>query len=177
MGFVYLFLTSGTEDIYVAAVDIPVYHQITQSDVREKTVDQRDIPRHAVRKRAVLVGRYTLKAVRQDEPFQASKLGPLLPKRSLRKPIVALPFTPETTLGGQLANGDLVDVLLSGNATNIPPRADRTINNVRTLDIVEDGPNPAVIVTMTQLGVRKLAAVRGSSTVIVLVRTQPYEGP
>jgi len=174
-GVAYLVLTSGNEEVYVADVDLPAYHQIAQSDVRVKSVDRADVPADAVRERATLVGRYTLTATSQDQPFQVTKLGPLLPEQSLQGPITALPSSSETTMGGQLARGDVVDILLSRNGTADPPLTNRKVSGARVLDIIE-GPKAAVIVAITPLSIEDLMAARGSSTVVV-VRVQPYAGP
>lgn len=176
-GVLYLTLTSGTERVYVAAVDLPAYHQLTQADLRLMPVDRRQIPPDAVpeRDRDMLLGRYTTTALRQDQPLHINLLGPRLPIGAIECSIVALPWNPETNLGGRLARGDRVDILLSPNGPAQGLILGRRIAGVLVIDLV-DGPNASVIVAMTQADVDEFMAGRGSSTVFV-ARTRPYVGP
>lgn len=176
-GVLYLTLTSGTEGVYVAAVDLPAYHQLTQADLRLTPVDRRRIPPGAVseRDRDTLLGRYTTTALRQDQPIQINVVGPRLPIGAIESSIVALPWNPETSMGGRLARGDRVDILLSPNGPALGPTLGRRIGGVLVLDLVE-GSNASVIVAMTQADVDEFMAARGGSTVLV-VRTRPYVGP
>jgi hypothetical protein len=176
-GVLYLTLTSGTEEVYMAAVDLPAYHQLTQADLRPMAVDRRTIPPGAVteRDRDTLLGRYTTTALRQDRPLQLDMVGPRLPIDAIESSIVALPWNPETSMGGRLARGDRVDILLSPNGPAQGPILGRRIAGVLVLDLV-DGPNASVIVAMTQADVDEFIAARGSSTVLV-ARTRPYVGP
>ncbi|MGH8614771.1 MAG: SAF domain-containing protein [Gammaproteobacteria bacterium] len=173
-GVAYLNFTSGAEEVYVADVDLPAYHQITERDVEIKPVDRHQLPADAVRDRDTLLGRYTLASIRQDQPFQSGQLGPRLPDAIIDKPIVALPWSPETTIGGRLARGDRVDILLSSN--NIGAQAAGSkLTNVLVLDVI-DGKNAAVIVAISASSIGELAAARGSSTIVV-VRVRPYGAP
>ena len=174
-GLSFLTFTGGTDEVYVAAVDLPAYHQLTQADIRLMPVDRRQVPPGAVHERDTLLGRYTMTAARQDQPFQISLVGPRLQIGPRENSIVALPSSPETTVGGRLARGDRVDILLSPNSAAKDAASARRIVGVLVLDLI-DGPNAAVIVAMTQWEVNELMAGRGNSTVIV-VRTQPYLGP
>ncbi len=168
-GVGYLTITSGTEEIYVAAADLPAYQQLTQADVRVHGMNQRDIPDDAVRDRNALIGRYTLTATEADRPFRTGSLGPRLPARSIQSAVVALPATPETSLGGRLARGDRVDVLLS--------REDEPATEIRLADVlVLDIVNSAIVVATAPRDAARFATARGSSTIVV-VRTKPYAGP
>lgn len=158
----------------MADVDLPAYHQITERDVEIKPVDRHQLPADAVRDRDTLLGRYTLASIRQDQPFQSSQLGPRLPDAAIiDKPIIALPWSPETTIGGRLARGDRVDILLSSNngAQTTGPK----ITNVSVLDVI-DGKGAAVIVAIPASSVDGFTAARGSSTIVV-VRVRPYGTP
>ncbi len=177
-GVVYLIFTSGTSLVYVAGVDIPAYHQIVQADLRLAPVDRRKTPpdAYAADQRDVLVGRYTTTAVHQDKPFRAEELGPRLPLNSLRDSVLALPMTSETTLGGRLARGDLIDILLSANGSDDGARRPgQRIAGARVLDLTA-GPNAAVVVEVTSTSVTQFVAVRGSSTLTV-ARTRAYSEP
>jgi Flp pilus assembly protein CpaB len=172
IGIGYLTFTTGTEDVYVAAMDLPAYHQITQADLRVWPVQRHDVPDGAVRSRDALLARYTLTAMRAERPFQLTALGPRLPERSIVSAMVALPSTPETTLGGRLARGDRVDVVLSPNDHS---GVGQRLTDVLVLDVI-DGANAAVVVTVDQPAALTLAAARGSSTITV-IRRVPYAGP
>lgn len=176
-GLSYLTFTSGTEAVYVADIDLPAYHQLTQDDIRLAAVDRRRVPPDSVHEgdRDRLLGRYTTIAVQQDQPFQINLVGPRLSIGAIKSSIVAIPWSPETSIGGRLARGDQVDILLSPNqpAKDAPPA--RRIAEVLVLDLV-DGPNASVIVAMAPTDVDELMARRGSSTVLV-VRTRPYVDP
>jgi len=171
-GVTYLTITSGTEYVYVADVDLPAYHQLTQDDLRLVGVDRRRVPADAVRERDrdTLLDRYTTTNLRQSQPVQLSQLGPRLPAGAIGSFVVALPSTPETTVGGRLARGDRVDVLLSAN--ELVQSAATRLTGVLVLDVV-DGPDASVVVAVAPRGVDELAARRGSSMVIV-VRTRAY---
>lgn len=169
LGVGYLTITSGTEEIYVAAGDLPAYRQLTQADVRRLAVNRRDVPDDAVRDRNALIGCFTLTATDADQPFRTGSLGPRLPARSIKPAVIALPATPESTLGGRLARGDRVDVLLSREDG---PAGGTRLVNVLVLDIV----NSAVVVATTPADAATFATARGSSTIVV-VRTNPYAGP
>lgn len=169
LGVGYLTVTSGTEEVYVAAADLPAYRQLTQADVRVLAVNRRDVPDDASHNREALIGRYTLTATDADRPFRTEQLGPRLAPRAIRAAVVALPATPETTLGERLARGDRVDVLLSSKDE---PAAESRLTDVLVLDIV----NSAVVVATTPSDAGTFAAARGSSAIVV-VRTNPYSGP
>lgn len=169
LGVGYLTVTSGTTDVYVAAEDLPAYRQLTQADVRVLAVNRRDVPDDAAHDRNALIGRYTLTATDADRPFRTGQLGPRLAPRAIRSAVVALPATPETTLGERLARGDRVDVLMSSKDE---PATELRLTDVLVLDIV----NSAVVVATTPSDAGTFAAARGSSAIVV-VRTNPYSGP
>ena len=177
-GLSYLTFTSGTEGVYVAAVDLPAYHQLTQADIRLMPVDRLQVPSGAVHEsdRDTLLGRYITTAVRQDRPLQINLVGPRLPIGAIESSIVALPWNSETSMGGRLARGDRIDILLSPNEPpQDPPTSALRIPGALVLDLVY-GPSSSVIVTMTRSDVDKLMTGRGSSTIVV-VRTRSYVGP
>jgi Flp pilus assembly protein CpaB len=175
-GIAYLSFTSGAEEVYVADGDLPAYHQITERDVEIKLVDRHRLSADAVRDRDTLLGRYTLASIRQDQPFQSGQLGPHLPEATITdKAIVALPWSPETAIGGRLARGDRVDILLSSNNNPGAQAAGLKLTNVLVLDVI-DGKNAAVIVAIPASSIDGFAAARGSSTIVV-VRVRPYGVP
>lgn len=172
-GLLYLTLTHNTEDVYVAAHDLPAYHQIVEDDIRLSPLPSGSLPNDSVRERDVVLGRYTLATVRQDRPFQRSGLGPKLAIGSLDAPLLALKADAETTMGGRMALGDRVDVLFSALNVSVP-QATRRLTNVLVVDIV-DGSNGAVIVAVNPSQEDDLAAARGASTVL-FVRIRPSAG-
>lgn len=70
-GFLFLQSTRMPVKVYVAARDLPAFHQIEPLDVRQAEVPGDRVPEYAVRNRDSLLGRYTLAPLRQDKPFDA----------------------------------------------------------------------------------------------------------
>ncbi|MFI6325190.1 SAF domain-containing protein [Nonomuraea sp. NPDC050556] len=167
----YLFLREGDQvRVFVAAHDLPAFHQITQLDVRQATVEAGSVPGDAVRNRDGLVGRYTLAAVRQDRPYRRSELGPLLKPGALDKlSFVATEASPVSTLGGRLARGDRVDVLLSPTDPDATPGR---LPEVLVVDVAKE----SVVLAVTGKNARTLLRARGSSTV-ALLRVGAYVAP
>jgi Flp pilus assembly protein CpaB len=164
-GVAYLVLDKDTEVVYVAARDLPAYHQLTRDDVRMTTVRARDVPQDAIRDQRVLLDRYTLAAIRRGQPYGQARLGPRLAAGSLAGPLVALRADAETTMGGRITQGDRVDVVMS----------ESTIRDALVVDVV-DGPNAAVILRVPASEVADVAPVRGDDGPVI-VRTRPYSGP
>ncbi len=82
--------------------------------MRRDDVRAPEVPGHAVTVRDAVLGRYTLAAQRQDEPFDSTKLGLAVSAKALeRRRVVGLPGTPADVLNGRLTRGDRVDLLLS----------------------------------------------------------------
>jgi Flp pilus assembly protein CpaB len=172
IGYVYLRSARHLVAIYVAARDLPVYYQITQSDVESVSVPAGQIPTRAVLDRADLVDHYTLRAVPQGGAFNKQLLGPrLLPGVLDRVVLVGLESSAQTTLGGELANGDRVDILLSATGASESQRP-VTMNGVLVL-AVQHG---AVIVAVSAADERLLACRLGTSQLAV-VRTGAYSEP
>jgi Flp pilus assembly protein CpaB len=171
-GVLYLTLSGGTERVYLAARDLPAYHQLTQADVRTAEVPRGEVPADAVRDRDALLGRYTLLAAQQDRPYQGSQLGPKLPDGALDRPLVAVKAVAETTMGGRLSRGDRVDVVLPPSQNG--PAAVR-LADVLVVDTV-GGPDAALILGINPAQENELPAVRGAVGPVI-VRTHPYAGP
>jgi Flp pilus assembly protein CpaB len=160
--------------VYVATWDIPAYHQIVERDVRRTRVNANEMPTGTVRDRDVLLGRYTLTPLGQDKPYTRAKLGPVLPSGALEGlGLVAFEASAETTLGGNLARGDRVDVLLS---VTDPASASGSgkLNGVLVLDIRATGTaNQALVLALTTRNQKALLTRLGRSRIMV-VRTSPY---
>lgn len=173
------YLTSGENrtEIYVAAVDLPAYHQLTQADVRKKSVSARDLPESATTERDALLGRYTLSYTRQEEPLRLNHLGPRLDPQAISGSILALPANSETTLGAQLGRGDIVDVLLSPKSETAigQPATSRRIDGILVLDTTPP-PNKALIVAVDPTMTDDLLVARGYSMVSI-IRVRAYAGP
>jgi Flp pilus assembly protein CpaB len=174
-GLLYLLFSQPSEQVYVASVELPPYHQLVQRDLRLAQVDRRNLPDDAVheRERDTLIGRYTTVNVGQDQPIGISVTGPRIAVGAIGATVVALPSTPETNLGGKLRRGDRVDILVSPTAKDAPPAL--RIDRVLVLDLTS-GPQAAVIVTMTSEEADQFMIRRGTST-LSIARTEPYVGP
>jgi Flp pilus assembly protein CpaB len=161
-GIVYLALDRNTEPVYVAVRDLPAYHQLTADDLRLADIRA---PADAIRDQHVLVGHYTLVPIEHDRPFQSPRLGPRLAAGALTGPLIAVRAAAETTMGGRLARGDRVDVVLP----------DSRLPDALVVDIV-DGTNAAVILQVPADDVAGVAAVRRADGPVIM-RTRPYSGP
>ncbi|GAB3425700.1 hypothetical protein GCM10027569_63800 [Flindersiella endophytica] len=171
IGFTYLSVTSDEKQIYVAARDIPPYHQLTQADLRLASRSRREVPKKAVEegKRNDLLGAYTLSALGQDKPFSTSMVGPHVPDGSLDgRVMVALAASPETALGGRLGRGDRVDVLLSSEA----PTDSVRLNDVLVVDVLDTKRGDSVV-----LGIKSsdedhlLTGYAGSKVLVIRVKS------
>lgn len=172
-GTLYLANVRRTIDAYVAATDLPAYHQIEERDLRRTAVSTGEVPGDPVLDKDAVIGRYTLAPERQDQPLRRSSLGPTLAIGALdRLGIVALDRDAETSVGGTVRPGDRVDVLLSSTAPG--PAAGRVLSNVLVLD-VRDTP-AAVVLAVSVAQEQQLSVARGSSHPI-LVRRVPYRRP
>jgi len=100
--------------MYTAARDLPAYHFIREDDVRRDEIRSSELPDHAVTARDALLRHYTVNSISQDDPFDSTKLGPIVDEQALeRRSVVGLSGSSADVLNGKLARGDLVDVLLS----------------------------------------------------------------
>ncbi|MEV4260554.1 SAF domain-containing protein [Kribbella sp. NPDC049584] len=171
-GGLYLSLTSGTTQIYVADVDLPAYHQLTQDDLELRAVERRRLPPDAVPEsaREGLLGRYTTRAVKQGQPLRTDSCGPQLRTGAIASAIVAMPWTAETSLGGQLARGDQVKVLFSPNEESTPEA--HHIVDALVVDLISGS---SVVLSVRPAEIALFAAQRGSSTVSI-VRVGAYHG-
>jgi Flp pilus assembly protein CpaB len=169
-GYIVLGWLRGTIEIYVATRDLPAFHQITQADVRKERVPQDNVPLDALRDRDGLLGRYMLKPLAQDRPFRKSVVGPLLKPDELHGlSFVAIEASPESTLGGRLARGDRVDVLLSATDADSPSVGLRDV-------LVVEVAREAVVIAVTPADSKALLKARGTSKV-ALVRVRAYTRP
>ncbi len=171
-GVLWLTVTNDTVNVYVAVRDLPVYHQVTSADVEATRVDARDVPEDAVRDGKALPGTYTLRPVPKGGTYLRGQLGPRLPGGTLDGPLVAVRAAPETTMGGRLARGDRVDVLLP--PVSGAPRG-KQLSGLLVVDIV-GGRDAAVILRARAADDLDLLALRRSDGPVV-VRTGPYSAP
>jgi Flp pilus assembly protein CpaB len=167
-GLIYLNLNksnNGSITIYVAAYDLPVYHQITQADIRPTTVSIGEVPSNAIRDQENLIDHYTLQAIAQGKAFNGNLIGPrLLPHALDGLVIIALDSSAETTLGNRLAKGDRVDILLSPTITGKSDQPER-LKNVLVIDIQSNSVTFAATAKdenylENQLGLSRVAVVR-----------------
>lgn len=177
LGAAYLTFGENRTEIYVAAVDLPAYHQLTQADVRKKSVSARELPEGATTERDALIGRYTLSWTMQEEPLRLNQLGPRLGPQAISGSVLALPANSETTLGARLGRGDIVDVLLSPQSDMAidPPATSRRIGGVLVLDTTPP-PNEALLVAVDPTMIDDLLVARGQSMVSI-IRVRAYAGP
>ncbi len=171
-GAAYLTYFPRTRTVYVAAVDLPAFHQLTEADVRKVDLSTKAIPAEPVIDRDSVLGRYTLAPVGQDAAMDKTKLGPVLVGGWLAsRRLVAVESSTETNLGGALARGDVVDVLLS------PTSAEGTAVTIDGVLVVDVRPAPpAVLIAVTQQQESRWMTLRGMSQVTI-ARVKPYQRP
>lgn len=177
-GALYLWKGAGTRYVYTATQDLPAYHQITELDVRRTAVRSAEAPTNAAAHRETLLGRYTLVAVNQDAPFDTSRLGPLLPRGRLTKArILAVGASPSNVIGGRLARGDLVNILLAQRHSNATQGG--RLPRVLVLDVPTGAEDPAqnvVILAISASNEDAFLAGAGDART-VLVRAAAYRRP
>jgi Flp pilus assembly protein CpaB len=164
-GFIYLKPNNGSVMIYVAAYDLPVYHQIMQADIRQAAVPIGEVPPNAAHDREDLIDHYTLQAVAQGKAFDGNLIGPRLLPRTLDGLVMtALNSSAETTLGNRLARGDRVDILLSPTMASKSEQPER-LKYVLVIDIQSNSVTFAVTTgdenyLENQLGLSRVAIAR-----------------
>jgi Flp pilus assembly protein CpaB len=169
-GFFYLRSANRLVTVYAAVTDLPPYQQIRRSDIAQIRIPTGAAPANAIVERAELLDHYTLQAIAPNEVFSEHLLGPKLTPGALHGLVfVALSSTSETSLGGQLARGDRVDILLSPTAASVPARSGKLADA-----IVVDVRRNAVILGITAANENLLQDSLGTSRlVLVLVRAYP----
>jgi len=174
-GFLYLSISREAHEIYVADRDLPAYHQIVEADLRRTTVTA--MPVNAIQSREVLLGRYTLVSIAQDEPYSREALGPVLRQGALDNlGLVAFQSSAETSLAGNLARGDRVDVLLSATDASATQTSAR-LAGVLVVDVRQtDNAKFALILAVSSDDQKVLLMGLGTSRLIV-VRTRVYARP
>lgn len=171
-GFLFLRAYPGNQLVWVAAADLPAFHQIAEPDIRPADKRRSDLPSKAVTNRNDLVGHYTLGPVEQGKVL-TTRVGPQLASGSLQRlRPVAINAGSETTLAGQLAAGDNVDLILSSTS------ADETSKSVtiRDLLVLDVPPARGLVLGMTTADELGLESGYGSSHLLV-VRTGTYARP
>lgn len=169
-GYLVLDFSRQPVTVYVASADLPAFCQVKQSDVRKSSISQSDLPPGTLRGRDALLGRYTLKQIKQDKPYTSAGMGPLLPTSALDKlSFVAIKSSTEVTLGGRLGRGDRIDVLLSATSKEF---SSEKMKNVLVIDLTKD----AVIIGVTASQAKTFMRLRGTARISV-VRTVAYSRP
>jgi flagella basal body P-ring formation protein FlgA len=169
-GAVYLALFPATERVVVAAVDLPKYHQIEESDLRSVELPTRSLPDGVVRDRDAVLGTYTLTRVHQDQPLDAGALGPELARDAFQNGVVVgIDANALSTAAGALAAGDKADTVL---APTTPGDASVIISGVVVLNVSEDG-----VVALVPRAQGSVLGERLGTSRAVLVRTEEYSRP
>ncbi len=123
IGYFYLQKYEIQNQVYlpVPARDLPAYHQIQTSDLKQQEYPDRTVSKTTLRKSTEILGRYTLTAIPKEKPLSQTQLSPKLdpPQAKLLADTVAIGIsaTPALVLGGNLQAGDVVDITLVSEAT------------------------------------------------------------
>ncbi|GII29131.1 SAF domain-containing protein [Planotetraspora mira] len=169
-GIVILIAARHPQKVYVATADLPAFHRVTERDIRLQEMPAEDLPQEPMNNPDSLVGRYTLAPLTKDKPFAESSLGPLLARTDLDGMLfTSIKATSETTLGGRLARGDHVNVLLS---TTAPDTTSAQLTNVLVVDVTRE----VVVVAITADESKTMLNALGTSHVSV-ARLRAYVRP
>jgi Flp pilus assembly protein CpaB len=169
VGAIYLWRGVGSTSVYTAARDLPAYHRIREQDVRRQDVRSSGLPDHAVTVRDAVVGHYTLGAVRQDDLFDSSKVGPVLNDQALdERHVIGLRGSLADVLNDQLAPGDRVDVLLSPRQRDAATRGVR-LHDVLVLDVEEarDPRSFVIVVAVSATDEQAMLRAAGSTRALI----------
>jgi hypothetical protein len=170
-GTLYLALRDRTVVVYGAAQDLPAYHQITEPEVRRLELDASDVPQRAVRERDLLIGHYTLRAVRQDKAIDGAQVGPELATGALAgRGIVGFAASSADVLDGAVARGDRVNLLFAK-----APAA--TLDGALVLDVRRGEGDNYVVVVAVGPGDRAALGASLETARPRLVRVSTYERP
>ncbi len=132
IGVLYL-RASSTELVWVFSRDVPAYHSIGQSDLREERVPRASIPDDVVTEREAITGTYTLAALDMGTPVTDELLGPSALGTDVDDYlVVALPAQPAQVLNGRVARGDVVELIFKPQIEDDPPVS---IEGVPVLDV------------------------------------------
>lgn len=160
--------------VYVAARDLPTYHQITAADVQKSNVRSDQVPSQATAHMSDLVGGYTLVPVQRGRALSLNELGPKLPVGTLAKQlVVGLPASVSDIGGGAVARGDRVDILLSSTAANHARNG--VLRGAVVLDVKPIGKQPSqfVIVCAFPASDEKILLAAGGTARIFVARVFP----
>lgn len=174
-GAIYLWQGVGSTSVYGAARDLPAFQRIEETDIRRVEVRSSAVPDHATTVRDALLGHYTVGPVRQDDPFDTSQLGPVLPEQTLDSArVIGLRASVADAVDGRLARGDQVDILLS-SPTVTRGRA-TSIRNAVVLDVIKRSTYYVLVFALTTAGESDLLRAGGRGRVF-FSRTAPFRRP
>jgi len=182
-GIVFVNYTSEFNEsvsVPVAAVDIGPYQKITATMIKTVEIPRISLPKDALTKVDDIVGRWTNATILAGETIRSARLASVSGQdsvlaaklTSLGKPDLrafALPWEPETAVGGEIVPGDRVDIIASVRMES----QKGTIGfgkivgrNVLVLDVVKPSQGkPSLIVALTPQEIEDIAFALTSGTV------------
>ena len=158
LGFIYLQWAEGQSQvkIWVPNRELSAYTQIKPADLTEKTIPARRIASETVKEMDKIRDRYTIATIPKDKPINKTQLGPELTpaqKKLLQNTVLmGIPATPAMILGGNLQEGDLVDIAIAQEATEKQPNPKLIqFDTIFVFDIKPSSPTTATASSAPEL--------------------------
>lgn len=164
--------------IPVLVHELPAYHQIQKSDLKEQKFSSRTLTSATLKKSKQIINRYTLAPVPKEKPLSKDKLGPKVNTDHISDTVViGIPATPAMVLGGNLQSGDIVDLIATPAATVSEPQLTSVVfPNILVLDVKSTGKNkspsesPFVVVIALPVDHRQEFATKSVGAKILISR-------
>lgn len=97
--------------VVVPRGNLPAYHQIQEADLRSQIRFAGRTEAETLKKASDIVGRYTLRALRKDEPIEETQLGPAVNNAQFSGKTAVVVSLPDVTVSNEpLKAGDVVDI-------------------------------------------------------------------
>lgn len=129
--------------IPVPVRDLPAYHQIQPTDLKEKKSSSQTLTSATLKKSKLMVNRYTLTSVPKEKPLSKDKLGPKVDAAQISDTVaLGIRATPAMVLAGNLQAGDIVDLIVAPAVTGSEPQTPPVVfSNILVLDVKSTSKN------------------------------------
>jgi hypothetical protein len=151
--------------VLVATRDLPAFHLVQPGDVT--FTSPRSASAGALTARRAAVGHHTLTAIKADEVITSAEMGARAPSASDGWPVLTVVGGPRTTLGGRLARGDRVNLLLQALPEGPPAGLvrDALVLDMRMVGKTHDGS--VTLALPKPLDERQAAALAAGEVLVV----------
>ncbi|MGB9809059.1 MAG: Flp pilus assembly protein CpaB [Caldanaerobacter sp.] len=168
-----------TETVFVATRDIEAYQRITADDIKATEMPKIAIPKDAVKDPKEIIGKHNMWPIASGDIIRKNKIADtkinsLISAKlsSLKDPTLrafALPYTKETGVGGEINEGDRIDIIASvkietsGGLVGVGKTIARNVLVLKTEKPAEDGKG-IIIVALTPQQIEDIAFALTSGT-------------